>query len=219
MADEPASTDQRIADALARLGAVARSHAQAESFADSLTPLQARALVTLLHRGELRIGDVARELLVTYGTVSAALSSLVEKDLVTKRQDPTEHRAVLVELTRRGRSAAARAAGWAAHSLAPALGHLGAAEAATFLSILLKLIFALERAGVIGQTRMCLTCQHFVANGGDTERPHRCNLLRAPIGGADLRLECPEHEPAGEAQRDRAWQSFAATDAPPPPRA
>lgn len=201
---DPAKPDTplhgRIADALARLGSLARSKEQTESTSETLSPLQSRALVVLHRRGDLRVGQIAEELLVTYGTVSVALTALEQKGLVNKFQDPDEHRAVRLELTRPGRRIAQKAAGWGAEALQPAIRALRTEESATLLATLLKLILSLEREGVIGAARMCISCKYFVADGGRGKRPHFCNLLDVAIGEHDLRVDCPEHERAAESQ-------------------
>ena len=189
---------RRVADAVARLATLARSREQHESMAQELSPLQARALVALLRRGDLRVGEIGEELFVTYGTVSVALSALEEKDLVRKFQDPDEHRAVRIELTRRGRALANRAADWTAQTLAPAVADLSADEAGTLLATLLKMILALERSGAIARARMCVSCEHFVPGGGNRSRPHFCRLLSAAIGSHELRYDCPDHERADD---------------------
>ena len=190
----------RIADALARLGSLARSKEQSESTSETLSPLQSRALVVLHRLGDLRVGQIAKELMVTYGTVSVALTALEQKSLVNKFQDPDEHRAVRLELTRSGRRIAQKAAGWTAEALQPAIAALRPNESATLLATLLKLILSLEREGVIGEARMCISCKYFVADGGSKQRPHFCNLLDVAIGEHDLRVDCPEHERAPESR-------------------
>lgn len=201
----------RIADALARLGALARAQEQAGSTGEDLSPLQSRALVALLRRTSLRVGELAEELLVTYGTVSVALSTLDDKGLVTKFRDPDEHRAVRVELTRRGRGLAKRASEWTATGLRPGLDELDARETGPLLATLLKLILALERQGVIAAARMCVSCEHFVPDGGRGDRPHYCRLLDQPIGAADLRVDCPEHERAADDRLADVARSFDST--------
>lgn len=197
----------RIADGLARLGALARFHENQKSQAEGLSPLQARALVVLQRRRGIRLGDLARELLVTYGTLSPAVSSLEEKALVTKYVDPEEHRAVNLELTRKGAAAARRVEGWASELLAPPVADLDADEAATLLASLLKLIRAFERRGTITAARMCFTCRYFDPKGGKGARPYFCNLLEEPIGEANLRIDCSEHEPADTDQLEGRRQA------------
>ena len=200
---------QRIAEALARIGALTRAHEQHEAAAETLSALQARVLHALRRRSGLRVGELAQELMVTYGTVSAAISSLEGKGLVRKSSDPQEHRAVVVELTRRGSAAARRAEGWGGELLEPAVAELRAPEAATLLASLLKLIEAFERQGLIAKTRMCLSCQYFQPGAGSGSRPHYCALLEQAIGAQDLRVDCSDHVPAGAAQRQQAWKEFS----------
>jgi len=210
--EQPEQLHTRIADALARLGSLARQREQTESTAETVSPLQARALVLLMRRGDLRVGEVAKELMVTYGTVSVALTTLEEKDLVRKFQDPDEHRAVRIELTRSGKAMARRAAGWTAEALEPAIAALRKDESAALLGTLLKLILSLEREGVIGQARMCVSCVHFVPNGGNRTRPHFCRLLDAAIGSAELRVDCAEHERAPATQLAAAARELRPLD-------
>jgi len=146
--------------------------------------------------------------MVTYGTISVALTSLEEKGMLRKFVDPDEHRAVRVELTRRGSVLANRAAGWNADVLAPAIASLRKDESGAFLATLLKMILLLERKGVIGQSRMCLSCEHFVPGGGNGARPHFCKLLDAAIGEPQLRTDCPDHVRASERQLATAARTF-----------
>ena len=134
----------RVADALARLGALQRYEENQQSRAAGLSPLQARALVVLRRRSSVRLGELAKELLVTEGTLSAAVSALEEKELVVKRSDPAEHRAVQLELTRKGSTASRRAERWAGDQVEPALSDLNEDEASELLTSLLKLLRAFE---------------------------------------------------------------------------
>lgn len=187
--------NDRIADAILRIATLTRAQETLQGQTEGLSPLQARALVAPRRRRELRVGALAKELCVTTGTLSAAVTTLEAKGLIIKRADPVEHRAVKLALTRRGAAAARRAEGWAGALLAEPVGELPAETSADLLAGLLELLRAFERRGAIAATRMCLTCRHFERDGGQGERPHYCHLLEAAIGAADLRVDCPEHEP------------------------
>ena len=195
-----ASLHIRIGDALTRLAALARSRDNQEVTHEGLSPLQARALFVLQRRRGLRVGELAEELFVTYGTLSAAVSSLEEKGLLSKYVDPEEHRAVNLELTRSGLSAAQRIEDRSGDWLAAPIAEMDPQEAAGLLASLLALIRSFEREGAIAAARMCLTCRYFEAHGGRGRRPHFCTLLDEPIGSADLRVDCPDHDPVGAAQ-------------------
>ncbi len=205
---QPEDLHRRIADALARIGSLSRSRELYEALGESLSFLQARALIALLRRRELRVGELAQELNVTAGTISAAVSTLLEKGLVRKYSDPEEHRAVMVKLTRKGVKAAERAEGWSARVLEPAVEQLDPQESATLLASLIKLIQSLERLGLIAPARMCVTCRYFEPGAGRGHRPHYCHLLKAPIGSGQLQIDCPEHERAPKTRLEELWRSF-----------
>ena len=201
----------RIADALARIGALTRAHEQSGAQKATLSPLQARILVLLRRRSELRVGQIASELMVTYGTISAAASVLETKGLVTKTQDPGEHRAVVVSLTRKGQTTAEEADGWSGELLEPAMEGLMPKESSALLAVLLKLIRSFEDLGMISTTRMCITCKYFDPNKGNESKPHFCRLLEAPIGNEDLQVDCPDHQQAQAERLDELRTSFELT--------
>lgn len=201
---------RKIADAIERLATLARAGEQQAAFDASLSPLQGRVLALLARHGGLRVGEIARQLMVTSGTVSAAISTLAAKNLVSKRRDPAQPRAVLVEVTRTGQGAAAGAEHGRSEPIAGAVEALPTAESAALLASLLKLIATLERQGRMAATRMCISCRHFVPHGGSDNRPHYCRLLAAAIGNLELRIDCPEHAAAAPAQRARALRAVLA---------
>jgi hypothetical protein len=65
------------------------------------------------------------------------------------------------------------------------------------MRFLMRLISALQGAGVITVARMCVSCRFFRPDTRPRSvSPHYCALLDLPLSGADLRTDCPEHEPA-----------------------
>ena len=60
----------------------------------------------------------------------------------------------------------------------------------TILTGLLKLIYELNKAGIITIQRMCFTCLHYQNTNGQ----HHCKLLQSELATTDIRVDCPEHE-------------------------
>ena len=207
-------TARRIAAALERIERLTRSGGQRAAQALALSPLQARVLATLGTRGPLRVGRLARELLVTDGTVSEAVRVLEEKGYVVKEPDPDEHRAVRVKLTRAGRGASQRAGRWPAEVLGPALEELGDEGSGELLASLLRFLQALERRGLIETSRMCANCEHFRPWKGRGQRPHYCALLESAIGRSELQVDCPDFELASEERLAGRWDELGGS----PPR-
>jgi hypothetical protein len=108
----------------------------------------------------------------------------------------TGRRGAPLRLTPNGRKIASAVAGWHDPVLT-ALGELDAGDKERALRLLLELIGALQRAGIVTVARMCVTCGYFRPDRhpGAPAR-HHCALLDVPLADADLRVDCPEHERA-----------------------
>ncbi|MDQ3792176.1 MAG: MarR family transcriptional regulator, partial [Actinomycetota bacterium] len=77
------------------------------------------------------------------------------------------------------------------------LGSFAPEEKEGVMRYLMRLIFALQGAGVITVARMCVSCRFFRPDAHQrSASPHHCALLDMPLSGVDLRTDCPEHEPA-----------------------
>jgi hypothetical protein len=76
---------------------------------------------------------------------------------------------------------------------------------------LLKTVRALQVRGRIPVSQMCVTCRFFRPDAhAGALRPHHCALVDAPFGDAQIRLDCPEHQPAPAEMAERAWAAFTA---------
>jgi len=58
--------------------------------------------------GGLSMGELSRRLMVTNGNVTSLIDRLVDEEMVTRRQDPSDRRTQIIELTPGGRRAFAR---------------------------------------------------------------------------------------------------------------
>ena len=190
--------DKKIVAALDRISQAYRVLLQEEAQGRSLSPIQARFLVHLLHhRGELgRVGRLAEEFGLSRATVSDAVRTLESKDLVRRELWPRDGRVASLKLTPAGEEAAAGLSGWAT-VVEEQLRLFAPEEKEAVMRFLMRLISALQGAGVISVARMCITCRFFRpdAHPGSAS-PHHCALLDQPLSETGLRTDCPEHEPA-----------------------
>ena len=60
------------------------------------------------------------------------------------------------------------------------------------LNGLLKLIYDLNKSGIITIQRMCFTCHFYKANKNGQE--HFCGLLNTKLADTELRIDCAEHK-------------------------
>ncbi|MCR6643860.1 MAG: MarR family transcriptional regulator [Terricaulis sp.] len=184
----------QLALGLARLAALARQDEWRAGEAQGLTPTQGDILTTLAQRAEgMRVGALAAQIHVSQATASDALAALDRKGLIERYADPTDKRATLLRLSRKGRALAKR---WP-DGFARVIDTLSPKDQAALMGIVVRAIAALERQGAVSRQRMCLSCQFFAENAHPgAARPHHCRLIGAALGEGDLRIDCPEHQEA-----------------------
>ena len=190
--------DKKVVVALERLSQAFRVLLQEGAQRQSLSPIQARFLVHLLHHGDElgRVGRLAAEFGLSRATVSDAVGTLEAKGLVRREQWPRDGRVATLRLTLEGEEVAAGLSGWA-DVVEGQLGSFEPGEKEAVMRFLMRLISALQGAGVITVARMCVSCRFFRPDAHPrSASPHYCALLDLPLSGADLRTDCPEHEPA-----------------------
>ena len=190
--------DTKLVAALERLSQVFRVRLREEARERDLSPTQAQFLIYLrYHDVELRrVSQLAREFDLTQATVSDAVASLETKRLVQREQWPEDRRVVTLRLTPDGEKLATILSEWA-DPVREHLERFSPEEREAIMRFLVGLIGSLQRSGLITVARMCVTCRFFLQDiHPDEPAPHHCGLLGVPLSGADLRVDCPEHEPA-----------------------
>ncbi|MEO0406975.1 MAG: MarR family winged helix-turn-helix transcriptional regulator [Cyanobacteria bacterium P01_A01_bin.135] len=188
---------QRIITGLAKVSTALRSQAWQGAEAQGLTPTQGQVL-TLLQSATgdgMRLSAIAAGLATSPATASDAVSTLVKKGLVTRERATDDRRAIAIRLTDAGLAQAQQAASWP-DFLLDAVDTLPPDEQAIFFKGLTAIIRKLQEQNNIPVSKMCVTCHYFAPYAHkDGDRPHHCNLVDAPFGDRDLRLDCPEHLP------------------------
>ncbi|MFI6151969.1 MarR family winged helix-turn-helix transcriptional regulator [Kitasatospora sp. NPDC051170] len=189
--------DARLVDAVERLGDAGRAMLRDAAKREGLSVTQAQLLlrVTTPSAGPQSTGSFARWLEVSAPTVSDAAAALVRKGLLEAVPDVTDTRRSSWVPTGPGREAAERLHGWR-DPLAAGLSACSPQERAVALRVLLEAVASLNRTGRITVARTCLTCRFLRQEAPDGRAGEWCGLLEAPLAAADLRVDCPEHEPA-----------------------
>jgi DNA-binding MarR family transcriptional regulator len=182
---------------LARLGQAVRMEAWRNAGPHNLSPLQADIVVLLHGRGHpIRQGEIVAALASTAPTVSDAVKVLRKKELLDASRDPGDARVQLLGLTPAGREEATRL-NVQSEKLSDAVAALAPDDFAAMLRGMTTLMRELQDRRAIPVSQMCLTCRFFVPRAHpDPRRPHHCNFVDAPFGDAELRVTCPDHEPA-----------------------
>jgi DNA-binding MarR family transcriptional regulator len=206
------SNSLKLINGLAKLGMVIRHHLWDANGDLGHSPTQAQILVVLHNRAResgLPVTELSRELAITPATVSDAVVALERRGLVRRDRDSQDARIVRVSLTPEGDNRAYAAALWP-DFLLNAVETLDEQERAALLRGLVKMIHSLQQAGRIPVARMCPTCTFFRPHAHpDPARPHHCAFVDAPLGGGDLRLDCPDHRTAPASELSGLWEMFA----------
>jgi MarR family 2-MHQ and catechol resistance regulon transcriptional repressor len=96
-------------------------------------------LEMLLHKGPQPVNTIGAKVLLTSGSITAAVDRLEARGLVRRGNDPKDRRARIVHLTRAGRKLIACAFDEHSRTMEEAVGVLPSAERATLVRLLKKL--------------------------------------------------------------------------------
>lgn len=183
--------ESRIVVALERISEAFRVLLWNESKENSLSPIQIQILIFIYFHSQdkCKVGYLADEFNMTKATISDSVKVLLAKELVAKETDPIDTRSYSLFLTSDGKRIAQKASLFATTIEQP-LEKLSAEHKSTILNGLLKLIYDLNKSGVITIQRMCFTCSNYKVEDG----VHYCILLKSRLAESELRVDCPEHD-------------------------
>ncbi|MBW0018008.1 MAG: MarR family transcriptional regulator [Mycobacterium sp.] len=125
--------------ALAKLISILRRGDPSGVVAGDLTLAQLSILVTLLDQGPIRMTDLAAHERVRTPTTTVAIRRLEKIGLVKRSRDPSDLRAVLVDITQRGRAVHAESLANRHAALAAMLSKLSESDLETLLKALAPL--------------------------------------------------------------------------------
>ena len=144
--DEPAQPepadpagDESLADALMAVARQLRERS-AETLAPwDITPAHLRALRTLARHGTMRLSELSDRLQIAPRTATEVVDALQARDLVRRRADPGDRRAILVEVTERGAGVLAEIRATRGAEAGRTFGRLSPGERAELARILSEL--------------------------------------------------------------------------------
>jgi len=183
--------ESRIVVALERISEAFRVLLWNESKQNSLSPIQIQILIFIsFHSVEkCKVGYLANEFNMTKATISDSVKVLLSKGLVTKEIDPIDTRSYTLSLTDEGKKIAKKASFFAS-SIEQPIEKLTEEKKIIMLNGLLKLIYDLNKSGIITIQRMCFNCSYYKIEKG----LHYCNLLNTKLAESEIRVDCPEHK-------------------------
>jgi len=187
--------ESKIIASLERISQAFRVLLWNESKEYSLSPIQVQVLIFLLYHSEekRKVSYLATEFNMTRATISDTVKALDQKGLITKEHDPYDTRSYVIHLSEKGERIAEETSLFTQELQVP-IEQLNANDKENLLLSLIGVIRHLNKAGIITLQRMCFTCAHYRPDHQGAT--HFCQLLNQPLGGSELRVDCPEHLPA-----------------------
>ncbi|KYG85275.1 MarR family transcriptional regulator [Roseivirga seohaensis] len=156
-----------------------------------LSPIQIQVLLFVAHhKSELsNVSHLAKEFNLTKPTISDAVKALSSKGYIEKEQSSVDSRSYTLLLSADGQ-ALIQALDSYSQPLERILSDQEEQNLNTLYATLTKLIFQLNKNGVLSVQRTCFGCKFY----SKTESNHFCTFLQKELIDTEIRLDCPEFE-------------------------
>ncbi|MEM7548441.1 MAG: MarR family winged helix-turn-helix transcriptional regulator [Bacteroidota bacterium] len=158
-----------------------------------LSPIQIQVLIFLAYHNEklCNVSYLSKEFNVTKPTMSDAVKVIHEKKLISKTPSSVDSRSYSIQLTRKGKKIVDETEHFTS-PLKKQLENTSSSEQKNLFESITKLIYGLNKTGVISVQRTCFGCSFYYKNG----EKHYCTFLQKPLSDSEIRLDCPEYEVA-----------------------
>ena len=156
-----------------------------------LSPIQIQLLIFVAYHSEhlCNVSHLAKEFNLTKPTISDAIKVLVNKEFIQKIPSATDKRAYSVALTNKGEKIVQNTKHFT-KPISKGVNQLNATEQTNLFASISKLIFDLNRNGILSIQRTCFGCRFYQK----TDNHHYCQLIKTDLLDKDIRLDCPEFE-------------------------
>lgn len=156
-----------------------------------LSPIQIQIVLFVAHHkiDLCTVSYLAQEFNVTKPTISDAVRVLLKKELIEKKTASSDNRSYAIALTLKGKELLHKIEDFAAPIKSQLLS-IDPDEVKQIYHSITKLIYGLNRSGILNIQRNCYSCSFYEQNKGN----HYCNYLNMPLENHEIRIDCPEYE-------------------------
>ena len=156
-----------------------------------LSPIQIQILIFINHHREelCNVSHLAKEFNLTKPTISDAIRILNQKKLIDKHISPTDKRAYSISLTSEGKEIVDQTESFA-NPIKNLLGKLDNNELENLFGSLGKLIYELNRKGLLTVQRTCYGCKFYEKK----QKGHYCHFMQKALLNKEIRLDCSEYQ-------------------------
>ncbi|SEL50329.1 DNA-binding transcriptional regulator, MarR family [Aquimarina amphilecti] len=158
-----------------------------------LSPIQIQILIFITyHRDEFcKVSYLAKEFNVTKPTISDAVRVLVNKELLIKDFSSADSRSYSLLVSAKGKEIVKETEDFT-NPIRQQLNKIDPNDKDSFYITLSKLIYQLNRSGILTVQRSCFNCKFY----NNENNRHYCNLLETKLLNTEIRLDCPEYQDA-----------------------
>lgn len=181
----------KIVVGLERISEIFRTLLWAEAKKFGMSPIQIQILIFVAyHKSVLcTVSYLAKEFDVTKPTISDAIKALEQKQLILKDYSGLDSRSYSIVLSEKGKELVLATQNYA-NPLKKQFDGFDKEHLETVYEAIIKLIYNLNKIGIISVQRTCFACKfHSKKNGGDY-----CEYLQKPLKKEAIRVDCPEFE-------------------------
>lgn len=156
-----------------------------------LSPIQIQILIFISnHKEELSsVSNLAKEFHVTKPTISDAVKALDQKGLIIKNYSTVDSRSYTIFLSELGKEMLSKTSDYTLPFF-KGFEKMEDREIIQLYSTLTKLVFELNRSGILTIQRTCLACKFHEFNNNK----HHCHLMKKDLAETELMLDCAEYE-------------------------
>lgn len=156
-----------------------------------LSPIQIQILIFIAYHKSnyCKVSYLAKEFNITKPTISDAIKTLNRKELIQKNYSESDHRSYTISLTLKGEKTVQETENFA-NPIKKEVDKKGEQELEILYQSLNKIIYNLNKAGILNIQRTCYSCKFYEK----TKKNHYCHLLKTELFNADIRVDCPEYE-------------------------
>lgn len=188
--------DMMIILALERLSQVFKTLLWDRAKQEGLSPIQIQFLLYIVSRQkqESFVTDIAREFNLTPATVSDAIKSLEQKNLIKKNQSGIDQRKYILKLTQSGNKLSSQLMNWQ-DPLLEHLSQFSMKTRETIVPFLLKFMESLRDSQILPNVKTCFSCSYFQDRTEEgKENTYYCILRNVSLKNLGLRLDCKNYQ-------------------------
>jgi len=191
--------DDTLVSLLERISHILRFFMWNTAKNEKLSPVQMQILIFISNNksSNNRTSVIAREFDLTKATVSDAIGSLKDKELIKIVRDEEDKRSHILELTADGKNTVEKISHWS-DGLREEIGRFPAGTKEQVMMFLMEMLKSMQGSGKIDTARMCITCGNFQKNEDpSTSKPFRCNLTGEDMSEEEFNYGCLYYERGG----------------------